>query len=145
LLGVIVELRDRVVLPVEKAVLEDVMVLVAVLELVIVPEPVFVAELVCVPVAKGVPSAEGVPDTDPDLVSVPDPDPVCVIGGVLEGVRVFVGVPETLSELDAVLEGLAVKVVVEVLDQGVPVCDWVAVLEAVEDRLAVRDAVFVMV
>ena len=61
------------------------------------------------------------------------PDPVCVRLGVWNAEGVW----------EAVMDGVAVRVVVEVLDQGVPVCVMDLVLDAVVVRLPVIEAVIV--
>ena len=83
----------------------------------------------------GVALTELVPDPEP----VPDPDPVSVPVTVLDTVASAEGV------LLAVLEGVAVKVVVLVRDQAVPETVCVGVREAVLDRVGVRLGVCVIV
>ena len=63
------------------------------------------------------------------------PDPVWVCVGVWKAEGVW----------EAVIDGVAVKVVVEVLDQGVPVWVMERVLDAVDVRLPVIEAVIVAV
>ena len=60
-------------------------------------------------------------------------------------VWVWVGVWKAEGVWEAVMDGVAVKVVVEVLDQGVPVWVMERVLDAVDVRLPVIEAVIVAV
>ena len=80
---------------------------------------------------EGVAEGVRVPDTEPVCVPESDPDPVRVKDEVCVVVIVGVEVSYALGVLEAVLEEVAVNVVVEVLDQAVPVTDCVPDLEAV--------------
>jgi len=78
---------------------------------------------------------------EPVPVSVPD----VVFDWVDVPVTVLDGVASAEGVLEAVLEGVAVSVVVDVWDQAVPVIVCVAVKDAVFERLPVLEAVFVIV